>query len=331
MSNNSINIEKANSSKKFDVFTGNKHNEVNQEFNVKHREDDFDFMEQPKESNLGLDFLTPDGDAEIEEEQIEGSDDDDVLNNEYDAQEQSHGIEDELSFEDIKQRKSFALYNLNRYRKQGYEWSRNFGTNHSLEELETELSRIETEKTLDNGLESAKTLLSMAVHGIETVNTRYGKDYIKLHGWAAYVREEYKSHKYDDCLVKLYQKYSSNLPSSPEFTLIFLLGASAYTFHMSRLQAESDFNRNSRNNSNIDNYSGSVPVMKQPSTNYEDLMNEMDNLSDNSDINSVVSGISGVSELSGMSGASVSSGINITLPGENKPKKKGRGRPRKEL
>jgi|SRR6476620_1510299 len=322
----SINIEKANSSKKFDVFTSNN---GNSEFNVKHT-GDFDFMEKPQdpeESNLGLDFLTPNNDPEIEEESDD--DDDDVLNTEFNAQnDNSLGIEDELSYEDIKQRKSFALYNLNRYKKQGYEWSRNFGTNHSLEELETELSRIETEKTLDNGLESAKTLLSMVVTGIETVNTRYGKDYIKLHGWSAYIHEEYKTHKYDDCLVQLYQKYSSKLPSLPEFTLIFLLGASAYNFHMQRLQAESDFKRNSKGN-----YSNgiNVPIMKQPSTNYEDLMNEMDNLSDNSDMHSVVSGISEMSGVSGASGVSELSGINITVPGDNKPKKKGRGRPRKEL
>lgn len=317
----SINIEKANSSKKVDVFTSNNNN---REFSVKHTTDNFDFMEPPqdKDINLGLDFLTPENEPELEQESDD--DEDDVLNNEYDN-DNSGGIEDELSYEDIKQRKSFALYNLNRYKKQGYEWSRNFGTNHSLEELETELSRIETEKTLDNGLESAKTLLSMVVTGIETVNTRYGKDYIKLHGWSAYVYEEYKTHKYDDCLVQLYQKYSSKLPSSPEFTLIFLLGASAYNFHMQRLQAESDFKRNSRVN-----YSN-IPIMKQPSTNYEDLMNEMDNLSDNSDIGSVVSGVSEMSGVSGVSGVSEASGINITVPGETKPKKKGRGRPRKEL
>lgn len=303
----SINIEKANSSKKLDVFTSN---EGDNDVYINHTSDDFDFMAKPREStnNIGLDFLAPDINEDIQQESE--SDSNDVLNNEYDI-DNSNDIENELSYEDVKQRKSFALYNLNRYRKQGYEWSRNFGTNHSLEELETELSRIETEKTLDNGLESSKTLLSMVVSGIETVNTRYGKDYIKLNGWAAYINEEYKTHKYDDCLVQLYQKYSSKLPSSPEFTLIFLLGASAYSFHMQRLQAESDFKRNTK----------FVPVMKQPSTNYEDLMNEMDNISD--DTQSVTSEISGISEVSG---------INITVPSkENKPKKKGRGRPKKEL
>lgn len=320
----SINIEKSNSPKKIDIKTSNQYNN---EFNIKHQ-DDFDFMQAPqeKDTNLGLNFLTPENEFEEIQEESD-NDSDDVLNNEYDN-DHSNGIEDELSYEDIKQRKSFALYNLNRYKKQGYEWSRNFGTNHSLEELETELSRIETEKTLDNGLDSAKTLLSMVVTGIETVNTRYGKDYIKLHGWSAYIHEEYKTHKYDDCLVKLYQKYSSKLPSSPEFTLIFLLGASAYNFHMQRLQAESDFKRNSRSN-----YTNgiNVPIMKQPSTNYEDLMNEMDNLSDNSDMNSVVSGVSDMTGVSGASGVSEVSGINITVPGDTKPKKKGRGRPRKEL
>lgn len=312
----SINLGKMDGPKRLNVDT---FNENNNGFNIRH-EDDFLIREpvQPKE-NLGLDFLTGDQDQEFQQNEQEDQQDDDLMMNEpYNDNDQDE--DEQYSYEEIQQRKAFALYQLERYRKQGYELSRNFGINHSLEELETELKRIETEKNLDNGLQSCKDTLLIFTKAVETVNTRYGPDWIKLNGWSNFVLEEYKTHKYDDCLIKLWQKYSSKLPDSPEFTLVWLLGLSAFTFHVSRIAAEAHI---AKQQSTYQQPLFRQQEMQEPSMNFDDF-----DLS-GSDTNSVISDGSNLSGISGASIQEVDDVINISIPDNNKPKKK-RGRPSKK-
>lgn len=304
----SFNIEKENSPKTLFVNSLQSSNE-DDIFRVSRNTDNFMSEEQPQETpDIGLDFLTgPNQDTQSEPKEgslYEQDSQQDCLMNEYNP---NSNNEPELSYEDLQQRKAFALYNLNRYKSQGYVLSRHFTTSHSLEELECEVLRIEKERDLDNGLRHCKDVMLVFTKAVETVNTNYGPNWIKLNGWSKFILEEYKTHKYDDCFIKLWQKYSAKLPDSPEFTLIWLLGCSAFTFHMAQLAAEDEMSRRKVN---------SVPEMKQPSTNYDDLMKEMEDMSDTSSQTSEVSG--------------VDTGISVSIPDPNTPKKK-RGRPKKTL
>lgn len=303
----SFNIEKENSPKTLFVNSLETSNE-DDIFRVSRNTDTF-MSEEPSNQtpDIGLDFLTgPDNASEPEQEDPESdtqqSEYQDHMMNEYNP---NSNNEPELSYEDLQQRKAFALYNLNRYKSQGYVLSRHFTTSHSLEELECEVLRIEKERDLDNGLRHCKDVMLVFTKAVETVNTNYGPNWIKLNGWSKFILEEYKTHKYDDCFIKLWQKYSAKLPDSPEFTLIWLLGCSAFTFHMAQLAAEDEMSRRKAN---------SIPEMKQPSTNYDDLMKEMEDMSDTS---------SQTSEMS-----VVDAGISVSIPDLNTPKKK-RGRPKK--
>lgn len=314
----SINLGKLDGPKTLNVDT---FNENNSGFRINHSDDDF-LNKQPvqQKENLGLDFLTENNQYNQEnEEDEEEYNSDPMMNEPYNENNDDYNQDPEYSEEEIKQRKAFALYNLERYRKQGYELSRSFGINHSLSELETELTRIETEKNLDNGLQACKDTLLLATNAIETINTRYGPDWIKLNGWSKFVLEEYKTHKYDDCLIKLWQKYSSKLPDSPEFTLIWLLGLSAFTFHMSRLAAEDHMKKQRQ---------FQQQEMREPTMNFDDF-----DVSE-SDTNSVISESSRTSGFSNRDENDtnelneVDDIINISIP-EKKPAKK-RGRPSKK-
>lgn len=311
----SINIEKIDAPKRLNVDT---FNENNSGFNIRHNDDFLNHEPMQPKQNLGLDFLTGNdhGDFEQDHEQDpeQEYDNDPIMNEPYGGEQD---YEEEMSNEEIQQKKAFALYNLERLRKQGYELSRNFGINHSLIELETELTRIEMEKNLDNGLQHCKDTLLLVTKAIETVNVNYGPQWIKLNGWSAFILEEYKTHKYDDCLIKLWQKYSSKLPDSPEFTLIWLLGTSAVVFHMSRIAAEQEMKKRQP--------MFQKQEMTEPSMNFDDF-----DVS-GSDTNSVISGTSGVSGMSFTSNLSqheVDNTINISIPDKSKPKKQ-RGRPKK--
>lgn len=307
-----INVEKQNSSKFLNIKSGN----INNPFKISHSEHNDDYFNQQnneQQDNIGLDFLTNEPEADLEEEQDPESEQehdpmmDQPYGNDFEDQTQP-----DLSYEDIQQRKAFALYNLNRYKKKGYQLSRNFGTGHSLDELETEVLRIENEKSLDNGLENMKDVIFMFTKAVETCSNVYGHDYIKLNGWSAFFLEEYKTGKYDDCFIKLWQKYSSKLPDMPELTLIWLLGASAVSFHMSRIVAEDMMKKRSGN------YQNEIPVMREPTMNYEDLMNG----TDSDDSGSVTSEVSLGSNMSNVS----KNEISISIPETKTPKRKGRPR-----
>lgn len=306
-----INVEKQNSSKFLNIKSGN----INNPFKISHSESNDDYFNQQnndQQDNIGLDFLTNEPEADLEEEDPESEQEHDPMmdqpyGNDFEDQNQP-----DLSYEDIQQRKVFALYNLNRYKKQGCQLSRNFGTGHSLDELETEVLRIENERFLDNGLQNCKDVVFIFSKSVETINTLYGKDYIKLKGFSQFLLEEYKTGKYDDCFIKIWQKYSSALPNVPEFTLIWLLGTSMFTYHMARLAAEDEMKKRTGN------YQNHIPEMREPSMNYEDLMNETD--SDDS-----VSATSEVSLGSNVSNVSKNE-ISISIPETKTPKRKGRPR-----
>lgn len=310
-----INIEKQNSSKFLNIKNG--HN-INNPFKISHSDNDYFNQDQDQhqnepQDNIGLDFLTNEIDNDPEEEEAEEeSEHDPMMDQPYGNDNEFERNEPDLSYEEIQQRKAFALYNLNRYKKKGYQLSRNFGTGHSLDELETEVLRIENEKSLDNGLDNMKDAIFMFTKAVETANGVYGHNYIKLNGWSMFFLEEYKTGKYDDCFIKLWKKYSSKLPDMPELTLIWLLGASMITFHMSRILAEDMMKKKSSN------YQAEIPQMKQPSTSYEDLMNELDD----SDTNSIVSEMSLGSNMSNVSKNEIS--ISIPETKTNTPKKRGR-------
>lgn len=314
----SINLGKLDGPKTLNVDT---FNENNGGFHISHSDDFLSKEPVQQRENLGLDFLTQNEKYNDQYEENGDNDEqssDPMMNEPYNDNNEYNQEDQEYSEEEIKQRKAFALYNLERYRKQGYELSRSFGINHSLSELETELTRIETEKNLDNGLQACKDTLLLATNAIETINTRYGPEWIKLNGWSKFIMEEYKTHKYDDCLIKLWQKYSSKLPDSPEFTLIWLLGLSAFTFHMSRIAAEAHMAKQQV-------HEFRQQEMREPTMNFEDF-----DVSE-SDTNSVISGSSRASVYSNSSNREtneVDDIINISIP-DKKPAKK-RGRPSKK-
>lgn len=339
----SINTEKFDAPKNLNIKTNSNANTIN----VRHANnslpielDELGTGQNPyQDKNMGLDYLTNQEQPESESDQSEENVDP-LMDERFTYSENHHSSDTkqpELSYEDIQQRKAFALYNLKRYSDQGYVLSRKFGLMHELDEIELEVLRIEKERDMDNGLVNCKSLLTAFTHSVETINTNYGPNWIKLNGWSKFVIEEHKSHKYDDCLIKLYQKYSSKLPDSPELTLIFLLGASAYTFHMTRLSAEHDYAKQNQKQP----YYGTQPYseppsMKEPSS-YEDIMTEIDN-SDTNSVTSAISARSSISQssrISGVSGVSDTSdnsqnNLSITIPDlAPKPAPKKRGRPRK--
>ena len=313
----SINIEKQNSLRNINTSTLNS----SQDVNIRRDNDDsFDF-ENTKgvkensnyQENISLDFLTSEQRPEsVESEDNEHeSDEDPIMMNERSQQQDP---EFDMSYEEIQQRKAFALYNLNRYKKQGYVLSRSFGVGHSLDELETEMLRIEKERDLDNGLQNCKEALLVFTKAVETVNVNYGPEWIKLNGWTKFVQSEYKSHKYDDVFIKLWQRWSSKLPDSPEFTLVWLLGCSAFSFHLANIQATEYANSQNKT------HHTELPSMKEPS-NYEDLLSNLNG----TDTESVTS------EISLHSNLSERAKISISLPEPRQKKQRGRPKKNKEV
>lgn len=232
----------------------------------------------------GLEYLLDDNSttSSIKENDNEGEDDgnenevDDTFDERY-ASNFEESRESTLSYEEIKQKKAFALYMLERFKKQGRVLSSHFGQSHSLEELELEIARIENEKNFDNVISVANAGLQISVNVLETANSIYGRNIIKLNGWGAFVTEECSKSIYDDALLKIYQLYfSENANLHPVLALCLLLGSSAYNFH--RQQSALSYKQPQQETT------ASRPQMKEPSTDIDALM---ENLS--TDTESVVS------------------------------------------
>jgi hypothetical protein len=99
------------------------------------------------------------------------------------------------------------------------------------DEMHHEYERLVYQRKMDNSVHMQRQWLISAISGIEFLNTRYDPFDFKLDGWSSAVHEDIN--KYDDIFEELYEKYQGSGSMAPELRLIFMVGGSALTHHMS--------------------------------------------------------------------------------------------------
>jgi hypothetical protein len=243
---------------------------------------------------MGLNFITnehkrvesPEPEQDPESEQEGSSDYESNGGDPFDKEQMSDDGEPELSYEEIQDQKAFYLVQLKRLHEKGHFISRRFGMEHPLSDIKKEVLRIQKEIELDDGLSWCKQGLIFCVSTIERANNHFDPIGAKLNGWSNVVMAQQDS--YDTVLEKLYMKYYSKMPMSPEIQLIFMLAGSATMFHMQKTMMDSQFA-----NMSLPTFNGMPPQdqaqsfkqkMRGPTVNMDDLLNE-----DYSDVSSVVS------------------------------------------
>jgi hypothetical protein len=136
-----------------------------------------------------------------------------------------------MTYEEIQKAKFDLICKFERLRDKGVKVPKMFSMSSDYDEMKHEYERLVYQRKMDNSVHMQRQWLISAISGIEFLNTRYDPFDFKLEGWSAAVHEDIN--KYDDIFEELYEKYQGSGSMAPELRLIFMVGGSALTHHMS--------------------------------------------------------------------------------------------------
>lgn len=131
---------------------------------------------------------------------------------------------------EIRYRKIELLRIFQELEEKGIRLSTRYSIHSDLDEMEQEYEILRSIQNKKNGVNLYKSFLMNVVSGIEFVNETYNPFDFHLHGWSEHVSLGIDS--YDDVFAEIYEKYkNSGQKVEPEIKLIFMLVASASSFH----------------------------------------------------------------------------------------------------
>ena len=140
-----------------------------------------------------------------------------------------------LSPQEIRMKKIELLRRLSEINSKGYQLTKEYDFNSSIEEMEYEYALLKSFADKRNGTKLYKSILLNGISLVEFANDKYDPFDFKLSGWSEHMSVEIDS--YDDIIEELYEKYKSTGKSTPaEVRLILLLFASGAAFHFSKTQ-----------------------------------------------------------------------------------------------
>lgn len=203
----------------------------------------------------------------------------------------------DLSPEEVLKKKRLLLFKLKRLQQKGYQASRYYDMNSSLEELTAEVESIKREANLNQGVKVAKNALVSVCSLLEYVNNKFDPADIVLDGWSEEINDDVQSGDYDEVMEEIYYKYYDKVSMGPEMKLITMVGGSAVKFHLSHTllktmvpNAEALLKQNPGLKNEINNLiEKNVPEMKE-------VQKEIDNLG-----RGEVQGLTQVREMNGPS------------------------------
>lgn len=141
-----------------------------------------------------------------------------------------------LTQQEIRMKKIELLRKLCEIKAKGYQLSREYDFNSSLEEMEYEYELLRSFADKRNGVKVFKNGLLQAVSVIEFLNDKYDPFDFQLSGWGEHMSVEVDS--WEDVLEEIYEKYKgSGKKMAPEVKLLYLLIASGSAFHFTKSQS----------------------------------------------------------------------------------------------
>ena len=139
----------------------------------------------------------------------------------------------QLNPQEIKMKKIELLRKLSEIKSKGYQLSKSYDFNSSIEEMEYEYELLRSFADKRNGIRLYKNILLNATSVVEFFNEKYDPFSFKLSGWSEHMSVEVDS--YDDVIEELYEKYrGTGKGMAPEIKLLLLIMASASAFHFSK-------------------------------------------------------------------------------------------------
>jgi hypothetical protein len=135
-----------------------------------------------------------------------------------------------MSEEEIINAKREILYQFERMERKGMQLPRKFTMASSLEEMRLELDRLKKDREIDQSVKFQRKVMMTVVTGAELLNNKFDPVGARLDGWSESINDNIDD--YDEVFEELHDKYKGKAKMAPEFKLMFMLGGSAFMFHM---------------------------------------------------------------------------------------------------
>tara|TARA_Y100000385_G_C13068767_1_gene627978 strand:- start:529 stop:1830 length:1302 start_codon:yes stop_codon:yes gene_type:complete len=142
-------------------------------------------------------------------------------------------VKKELSPQEKRMKKIELLRKLSEIKSKGYELSKDYSFNSSIEEMEYEYELLKSFASKRQGIKLYKNILLNSVSAMEFLNDKYDPFSFQLDGWSEHVSVEIDS--WEDILEEIYEKYKgAGQKMAPEVKLLLLVTSSAAAFHHSK-------------------------------------------------------------------------------------------------
>jgi hypothetical protein len=142
-----------------------------------------------------------------------------------------------MTASEVTQEKQDYLYKFKRLQHSGISPSEQFSMNSDLNIMREEYDRLKKLRDLDSSIKFQKKMLMAAVTGIEFLNDKFDPFDVQLSGWGETINEGLGD--YDEVFEELHEKYKSKAKVAPELRLMFMLGGSAFMFHLQQTMFKS--------------------------------------------------------------------------------------------
>jgi hypothetical protein len=135
-----------------------------------------------------------------------------------------------MSDEDVINAKRELLYQFERLERKGMQLPKKFTMASNLEEMKLELDRLKRDREVDQSVKFQRKVMMTVVTGMELMNNKFDPVGARLDGWSESINDNIDD--YDEVFEELHDKYKGKAKMAPELKLMFMLGRSAFMFHM---------------------------------------------------------------------------------------------------
>lgn len=164
------------------------------------------------------------------------------------------------------QRKATLLHQLKNYTKSGEYSSIDLNMSDSLEDIETEVYRLQAEKHNEATMTFVKGAFLTGIQGLELLSKKQSLVDVRLDGLSTAISCESEMGRYDDVFMELIEKYGASCSNSPELKLVFMLVTAAFGVDMANRMGDAARAKASTPKRKV------APAMNRPTVAVEDIL-----------------------------------------------------------
>lgn len=135
-----------------------------------------------------------------------------------------------MTEEEILNAKREILYQFERMERKGMQLPKKFTLASNFDEMKLELDRLKRDREIDQSVKFQRKVMLTVVTGVELLNNKFDPLGARLDGWSENINDTIDD--YDEVFEELHEKYKGKAKMAPELKLMFMLGGSAFMFHM---------------------------------------------------------------------------------------------------